>query len=159
MKLQGQLGSLHCKYPVPPEVKDPQANIARDSKSLKGLQFQLSPKFTVQERKACNLLRRADVQESFWQLHLSCCLPHSALLNPFFLLVICAFLIDNKTRQAQMSIMRQLFCRTAVLSSSYITVLLGPDAPSASRELSHHLGQVMGRSPWGMLQSCSCALH
>lgn len=88
----------------------------------------------MQERKGCNLLTKADVQESFWQLHLSCCLPHSALLNPLFLLVTCAFLIDNKNRQAQMSIMGQLFCRTVVLSSSYIIVLLGPDAPSASRE-------------------------
>lgn len=96
--------------------------MVRDSRSLKGLKSQLSLKFTVQERKGRNLLTKADAQESFWQLHLLCLLP-IPLSNALFLLVICAFLIDDKNREAQMSITQNVFLGTGIFSSCYVSLL------------------------------------
>lgn len=59
--------------------------------------------------------------------------PHPASLNPLFLPVVRAFLLDDKNRQAQMSITLNLFLGTDVLSSSYTAALPSPNAPSASR--------------------------
>lgn len=140
------------KYSLSCEVKDPQANIARASKSPRGLKSQLSLKFTVQERNGCNLLRKADLQESFWQLHLSR-FPHPTLPCYTDSSFESYALFPQKTKigKQKLSITLNVVLRIAVLSLFYVPVLL---SPQHLREGCFNLGQTADRIPGGMCQLC-----